>query len=156
MPAQFALNYLLNGLDASPDIQQVLCARVVDWDARPGPERFTVRESLAHLADWEPIWLQRMMRTKAEDVPDLPDIDEGVMAIEHDYASSDPRVSLERYRSGRVALVTFLRGLSDSDWSRRCHREGVGEISMFEMAAMVLGHDSYHFKHTIESTKATV
>src|SRR5690349_2214834 len=113
MPAKFALNYLLTGLENSPAIQRTLCKAVTDWDAKPGPDRFTVREALAHLADWEPIWLQRMMRTKAEDVPDLPDIDEGVMAIEHDYASSDPIESLDKYASGREALVIFLRGLSD-------------------------------------------
>ena len=151
MPAAFALRYLLTGLESSPKTQQFLCESVSDWDAKPGPDRFTVRESLAHLADWEPIWLQRMMRTKAEEVPALPDIDEGVMAIEHDYASSDPSESLRRYSEGRVALVTFLRSLSEAEWGRRCFREGVGEITMLEMATMVLGHDSYHFQHTIDS-----
>ena len=153
MPSLYALKYLLTGLAAAPDAQAALCERITDWDARPpGEDRFTVREALAHLADWEPIWLERMVRTVNEDVPSLPDIDEGLMAVEHGYASSDPQTSLRSYAEERVDLVAFLFARSEPDWSRCCFREGVGEVTLFELAVMVLGHDGYHFRHTVESS----
>ncbi|MEX2244766.1 MAG: DinB family protein [Fimbriimonadaceae bacterium] len=152
MPSPYALHYLFQGLEAAPIVQTALCQRIADWDARPpGEDRFTVRESLAHLADWEPIWLERMRRTVIEDYPSLPDMDEGAMAIERNYAASDPSESLRRYREGRADLVAFLRGLTEEDWGRKCHREGQGDVLLFELAALVLGHDGYHFRHTLDS-----
>lgn len=155
MPAKYVANYVISGLEAAPDAQALLCERVTDWDARPlGEDRFSVRESLAHLADWEPIWLMRARRTLAEDVPNLPGIDEGELAIQNDYASSDPLESLRRYREGRKELVAFFRSLSESDWHRKFVRDEVGEVTLFELASMVLGHDGYHFRHTMESAGA--
>lgn len=155
MPAKYVVNYLVTGLDAAPDAQARLCARVQDWDAGPqGEGRFTLRESLAHLADWEPIWLMRAERTLKEVRPDLPGIDEGELAVQNDYASSDPLVSLARYRQGRDRLVEFFRGLSDSDWQRTFTRDDVGEVTLFELASLVLGHDGYHLRHTLESLAA--
>lgn len=157
MPAKYVANYVISGLEAAPDAQTLLCERVTDWDAKPlGEDRFSVRESLAHLADWEPIWLMRAQRTLAEDVPNLPGIDEGEMAVRNDYASSDPRESLRRYREGRKDLVAFFRGLSEEDWHRKFVRDEVGEVTLFELASMVLGHDGYHFRHTMESSSAAV
>lgn len=157
MPAAYVLKYLLDGLDAAPDAQAALCGRVSDWDAKPlGEDRFSVRESLAHLADWEDIWLMRAQRTLAEDRPNLPGIDEGEMAVRNNYAASDPAASLRRYRAGRDALVAFFRGLTPEQWSRTFTRDDVGEVSLFELATMVLGHDGYHFRHTLESSGVMV
>ena len=68
-------NYLLAGLAATPDILDALLKDAADdsplWDARPDLERFTIREALAHLADWEPIWQARIIRIRDEDSPEL-------------------------------------------------------------------------------------
>jgi len=152
MPAKYVANYVINGLAAAPDAQAALCGRVTDWDAKPfGEDRFSVRESLAHLADWEEIWLMRAQRTLAEDKPNLPGIDEGEMAVRNNYAASDPAASLRRYRESRKELVELFRGLSDEQWHRTFTRDDVGEVTLFELAAMILGHDGYHFRHTLES-----
>ncbi|HXH59975.1 MAG TPA: DinB family protein, partial [Fimbriimonadaceae bacterium] len=115
---------------------------------------FTVRESLALLADWEDVWSQRVRRTVEEDSPQLPDADEDQMAIDHDYRSADPEESLRTYKQSRAELVRYIRALPDSAWSRKCHREGVGEMTLFDLAVNILGHDGYHFQHTLESLKA--
>lgn len=157
MPSPYALHYLFSGLEAAPIVQTALCERITDWEARPpGEDRFTVREALAHLADWEPIWLERVTRTVKEDFPSLPDMDEGQLAIERNYAATDPQESLKRYREGRAELVAFLRGLSEEDWGRKCHREGQGDVVLLELAMFVLGHDAYHHRHTAESAGVLV
>src|SRR5437879_4197786 len=57
----FARKYVLAGLTGSPDVLEALLKDVGPndpaWDKRPDPERFTIREVLAHLADWEGIFL---------------------------------------------------------------------------------------------------
>src|SRR5205823_12464234 len=98
------------------------------WDFRPDPDRFTLREMVAHLADWEPIFMERFQRTRSETEPRLPDYDEGKIAIERDYAHSDPIANLARFRAGRASLVTFLQSLDDADWERTGDREPYGPM----------------------------
>jgi hypothetical protein len=47
---------------------------------------------------------------------------------------------------GREAIVAFLLAREDADWNRIGVREGVGEMTLIMLSAMVLGHDLYHLK----------
>lgn len=150
MPTQPLLDYILNGLEAAPRVQNRLLRGVSEWDARPDPERFTLREMVAHLADWEEIWAMRVGRFLNEDHPMLESIDEGQLAAERDYAGQDPATNLRRYAEGRTKLVDLLRKLTLDSWSRTGHRQFVGDLTLFEMAALISGHDGYHLKQTVE------
>src|SRR5437764_548687 len=112
--------YLTTALAGTPDVLEALLKNQASddpvWDFRPDPDRFTLREMVAHLADWEPIFMERFQRTRSETEPRLPDYDEGKIAIERDYAHSDPIANLARFRAGRASLVTFLQSLDDADW----------------------------------------
>lgn len=152
MPTKPLLDYILNGLEAAPVVQARILSGSVDWDKRPDPSRFTLREMIAHLADWDEIWAMRVDRFLNEDHPMLESIDEGVIAEERGYASQDPLANLELYRSRRAALVAKLRALPLESWSRTGHREFVGDMNLFEMAALITGHDGYHLKQAIEFT----
>src|SRR5436190_13009197 len=113
----FARKYVLSGLSSTPDVLETILRGKESsdpiWDFRPDPDRFTLREMVAHLADWEPIFMERFQRTRSETEPRLPDYDEGKIAIERDYAHSDPIANLARFRAGRASLVTFLQSLDD-------------------------------------------
>src|SRR5689334_15273409 len=105
-----ARGYLLHGLGATPVVVDRLLREATpdDYDRRPDPERFTLREVLAHLADWEPIWLERLRKLRTESQPALPSYDEGQLAIDHDYAHADVNEQQARFRDGRAALLRFL------------------------------------------------
>lgn len=90
MPARPAIDYVLNGLEAAPLVQARLLKDCTEWDARPELDRFTLREMIAHLADWEVIWMDRVVRFTTEVHPYLESIDEGQIAIDNDYANLDP------------------------------------------------------------------
>ena len=141
--------YMIAGIAAAPDIFDAILKDIAPddpvWDIRPDPDRFTVREVLAHLADWEPIWRERMARIRREDRPVLENVDEEQMAIDHDYAYQDPRANLLSFRRDRKMLVHTLRELSDGEWNRIGMRPPViNELSLEAMAAMIAGHDGYH------------
>src|SRR5690348_11093850 len=127
IPPVVVRRYLITGLSGTPDVLdgflKSLPADDPLWDFRPDPDRFTLREIVAHLADWEPIVLERAARTRTENEPHLPDIDEGRLAIEHDYAHSDPHRSLARFREGRVTLINLLRSVEETEWGRLAFRE---------------------------------
>jgi uncharacterized damage-inducible protein DinB len=140
--------YLLAAIAGTPDVMEALLNSRPGsdpiWDRRPDPARFTLREVVAHLADWEEIFLDRMTRTREQDQPSLQGYDEGQVAIDHDYAHSDPHANLARFRAGRAAMVTVLRSISDTEWERIGRHTEIGPISLEAQAILVAGHDGYH------------
>jgi uncharacterized damage-inducible protein DinB len=147
-----ARDYLLKALAAQPTVLRALLANPTAsaWDNRPDPERFSIREALAHLADWEPIWLERVQRIAEGNHPFLPSIDEEQLAIENDYSSAEPRESISRYTSGRAELVNYLEGLPVNAWDMEGDREFVGTLTLQQLATMALSHDGYHMRQVVE------
>src|SRR5437868_5371571 len=125
MIAQYVRNYLIHGLTATPDVidQLLRGATQEDFDRRPDPERFTIREVIAHLADWEGVWLERATRVVNEDRPAITSNDEGQWAIDHHYAELDVREQLDKFRTGRAHLAAYLRDLAPEQWERVGLRE---------------------------------
>ena len=140
--------YLLKALAGTPDVVESLLRGLdhdsAKWDVRPEPERFTLREIIAHLADWESIWLDRAKRTRDENTPVLPNKDEVQYAIDNNYAKSDPLANIVRFRAGRAALCDCLLSLTDSDWQRIAQRELLGPMNLEEQTILILAHDGYH------------
>lgn len=136
-------NYLLR--DVSADSPR--------WDARPDAERFTLREVVAHLLDYDMICRERFERVIREDKPDLPNWDEGQSA-EH-YAHRDAVGELKLMLESRQTLAAWLEGLSDEEWQRTGSRPGVENFSVFDGVALMLGHDAYHLRQVTEWLEAT-
>lgn len=58
--------YLLLDLASAPDVLEKMLETITSphvYDKRPDPERFTLREVVAHLADWDKVFLGRMKLT---------------------------------------------------------------------------------------------
>jgi hypothetical protein len=144
--------YLLHDLEAAPLLMARVLHSASDWDRRPDPDRFSLREMIAHVADWEDIWQERIHRIASEDNPFLPSVDEGELVTAHNYAAQDPVANIGRYQTGRLALVAAIRALPDSVWTRPAHREFVGDVDFLQQIAMIVGHDGYHLKQAIEFT----
>jgi uncharacterized damage-inducible protein DinB len=144
--------YLLHGLSAAPEVidRLLLNATEADFDRRPDRERFTIREVLGHLADWEGVWMERISKMATEENPPLQGYDEGQWAIDHDYAHTDVREQQTRFREGRVRLVAYLRGLSPEQWERTGLHSEVGPVTISSLSVLVLGHDGYHTKQISE------
>ncbi len=149
---------MLTAFAGQPAIAAALLRQIGDdsvkWDARPDSERFSLREVMAHLADWEEVWLDRARRISSEARPFLPSVDEELLVIQHGYASQNGSESLARYASGREALVDFLRSRSPEDWERTGNREFVGELTLYQQVAMALSHDGYHMHQIVEWLRA--
>lgn len=149
----FGIAYLFAALSGTPDVLDALLARrPADdplWDARPDPQRFSLREIVAHLADWENVFLDRLVRTRDEESPTLPVIDPEQRAREHDYAHHDPQEDLAQFRAGRERLVGFLRALEPAEWERagqivRGDPSISHRVTLEAWAVQTLAHDGYH------------
>ncbi len=127
----YAQRYLFTALEVTPALFQHLLAGLTDEEAdrRPDPDRFSIREIMAHLADWEPVFLERLTRMQTEDHPTLPGYDEGQWAIDHNYAQSDWRAQTRLFAARRQELVDYLRACAPADWPRTGNRPEIGDIS---------------------------
>lgn len=154
MQPAYIKKYFLTALNATPEVLEAFLKPLPTddprWDLRPDPDRFTLREIVAHLADWDPIFTSRMERIVKEDLPVIPNLDEGQIALDHDYAHQDPHAGLARFRTARAALVVFLSGLTDADWSRVGVKEPLGPVTLERLAVVVLAHDGYHMEQVVQ------
>lgn len=154
---QYARRYILSSLEGTPDVLEQLLRGVkaedVAWDRRPDPDRFTIREVVAHLADWDDVFLDRMTRTREQVEPILQGYDEGQVAKDRDYAHQDPHANLARFRKEREALIAFLRSLTAAEWERIGRHSEIGSISLESQAALICGHDGYHTRQIAEWLK---
>ncbi len=144
----YARNYLFTALEAAPALFDHLLRGLTDAEAdrRPDPDRFTIREVMAHLADWEPVFLERLTRMRAEDHPTLPGYDEGQWAIDHVYAQTDWREQLSLFTERRRALAAFLRSCAPQDWARTADRPEIGVLTIEAQALLIPLHDTYHLR----------
>lgn len=145
--------YLLIDLDSAPEVLTRLLSSVTapdTWDRRPDPDRFSLREMVAHLADWEGVFLGRLKQTRDEENAMLQGLDEGQIAIDHDYAHAEPQECLARYRTGRTQIVDLLRRLSPEQRERVGAHTEVGPISLEAQAVLIAAHDGYHRRQAVE------
>lgn len=142
--------YLLAALEAAPELLENALDGLTEEEAdrRPDPERFTLREMAAHLADFEFIFAERMRRTRDEDEPTLPGYDEGALAVERDYAHADWRAKLVAFREERVRTLALLRGLAPEQWDRVAHHTEMGAVTLESQAVLMAAHDVYHLRQT--------
>lgn len=149
--------YLLIDLESAPDVLGRMLQTVADpavYDFRPDPERFTLREVVAHLADWDKVFLGRMTQTRDAENPTLQGRDEGQVARDHDYAHLDPAESLARHKASRAEMVTFLRTLTPEQWERTGNHTELGPITLTAQAVLVGAHDGYHRQQVVEWLEA--
>ena len=144
--------YLLPVIESGP----VVIGRLVDlippakWDDALNPDRFTVREVIAHLAAWEPISLARIQAAIERDCPTVEAFDEGAMAVEHRYDTSDVHERLRLFTENRRRTAEFLRGLPAASFERKALHPERGELTVADQANALIGHDLYHIEQLSE------
>ena len=141
--------YLYRGLfDSAKAVQRLIQAIPADqYDRRTEPDRFTLREAIAHLADWEPVMRGRIQACVQAPGSEVKDWDEEQMAIDNDYASQDPLKNTQTLLEERVKTIDFIKSLSEEQWAGTCIHPVRGEMSAYDWANTTLGHDAYHIEH---------
>jgi uncharacterized damage-inducible protein DinB len=115
------------------------------WDFRPFPERFTLREIVAHLVDLEPIWLDRFDRTQQTDGTVFERVDSSKLVIENNYAESDPVAKLAEFRAGRQKILQLITPFVENDWNKKSILPAPYGTQPLSFTAMfICVHDGYH------------
>ncbi|HRF58678.1 MAG TPA: DinB family protein [Fimbriimonadaceae bacterium] len=138
----------LEALLKTPDILERMVALIPAsrWDERPDPERFSAREVLAHIADYEPIYLSRMQTAFETNGGAVIAFDPDELAASHRYHESDPAEMLKRIREDRAIMVGWLQGLDADDFKKSYVHPLYGTVSIREAAEDLAAHDLYHLE----------
>jgi uncharacterized damage-inducible protein DinB len=123
------------------------------YDTSLEADRFTLKEIIAHLADLELTWLDRI--TTAVEYPGktVENFDEEGRAIEHKYSEKDIHHELEVFDNRRRDTVDYLLRLADDDWANTITHPEKGEMSILEIVQYITGHDLYHLHQVSEYLK---
>jgi len=106
---------------------------------------FSILENICHLRDLElQGYTPRIVRILAESDPSLADFDGARVAAESNYRNEEPQVALRTFQMARKANVDRLRSLSQEKLARGGMLEGVGRITLSQLAEKMREHDEGH------------
>jgi hypothetical protein len=140
--------YLLPGLQSSPIVIERLI-RLIPPDQRDlalQPNRFTPREVIAHLADWEPIMLSRVQQSLSQPGSTVEGWDEGVMAIENRYSERNIDEQLAHFAARRMEAIALFQTLAPDQLTRTIIHPERGVMTVDDQISLLLGHDMYHIE----------
>jgi len=113
---------------------------------RPAPDKWSIAEIVAHLADAELAISWRIRQILSNNAVPIQAYDQDRWAKTFDYAHRDPRQSLASYRALREANVALLKSVPRKLWDNYGIHEERGNESVSHVVRMVAGHDLNHLQ----------
>jgi len=111
---------------------------------RPAPNRWSVGEILAHLADGEIVGAFRMRLILGAPGASVAAYDQDAWVTSGHYETRDPRQSLEQFRVVRDGNLALLKSLEPEQWKHYGVHSERGQESIEQIARMFAGHDLNH------------
>jgi hypothetical protein len=122
-------------------------------DYRPTPDKWCVRQIVAHLADSEMIAAIRFRSILAEDNPTLIRADEKKWAENLDYSRKKPSHSLDTFRRIRAENYDLLKELDESAFERSGMHNERGRTTLLDWLRIFAVHAEKHTQQ-IRDTRA--
>ena len=146
------LHYLARGLQLNPTTISRLLRQLDSTmiDDKLSPERFSPREVIAHLADFQTV-IRFMMETAVKTPgATVPRWHEDQEAISKNYAAWDLDESISKFEAERRETMEFLYQISEEDLKKTVDYESIRVFSVIDLAILELGHDCYHIEQLTE------
>lgn len=140
--------YLYPGLELGPKALAALVAAIPEskLDVPTADERFSVREVVAHLADWEPILRGRIQSAVETPGSTVEAYDEGEIAKAKGYSGWAIEPSMALYAAERAKTIEFVRTITAPEWENAVLHPERGRMTAYDLANMLLGHEIYHLE----------
>jgi len=111
---------------------------------RPAPDKWSVSEILAHLADTEIVGSFRIRLILGAPGTPVTAFDQDAWVISGHYEKRDPRKSLEQFRVLREVNLALLKSLKPEQWKHHGMHAERGEETVEHIVRMFAGHDVNH------------
>jgi hypothetical protein len=113
---------------------------------RPAPEKWSVGEILAHLADSEIVIGWRLRQILGAPGTPIQAFDQDSWVAAGHYEKRDPRKSAEQFRVLREANLSLLKSLAPEQWKHHGMHAERGLETIEHIVRMMAGHDVNHTK----------
>ena len=113
---------------------------------RPLPDKWSIAEILAHLAEDEIATAWRYRQMVEHSGIELAGFNQDLWATMGNYAARDPQESLALFRLLRKANLEFLSAVSAEQWECFGVHAERGRITVRDLAAHMAGHDVNHIE----------
>jgi len=115
-----------------------------DLARRPAPDKWSIQEIAAHLADDELVGAYRIRLILSAPGTAIQAFDQDVWARTGRYASIQTRASVEMFRILRQANLALLHSLTPAEWNLSGIHAERGAESIRDIAMYYAGHDLNH------------
>ena len=122
--------------------------------ARPVPGRWSTLEVVAHIADFEPVYADRIKRIIVENEPTLFGGDPDQFATRLSYHARDIEVELAMIEAVRRHVVQVLRELQPSDFERVGRHSTDGPLTLGTILQRIARHIPHHIPFILEKRQA--
>ena len=122
---------------------------------RPSPDKWSIAEILAHLADTELVGGWRMRLIMGSNGAPVPSFDQDVWAKTFDYSGREPKRSLEVFRILRENNLELLNSVPKNLWENYGMHEERGKETIAHIVRMFAGHDLNHLAQVEKIAQGT-
>jgi hypothetical protein len=122
--------------------------------ARPVPGRWSSLEVVAHIADFEPVYADRMKRIIAENEPTMFGGDPDAFAARLAYQSRDVETELAMIDAVRRHVAQILRTLESADFDRVGRHSTDGPLTLATVLQRIAAHIPHHIPFIMEKRQA--
>lgn len=117
---------------------------------RPGPEGWSIRDVLIHLADAELVGAVRFRLVLAEDEPALPTYDQDLWKKRLQYLWRSPEAALSLFQQTRFATAEMLQQCSLDAWDRAGIHPQRGRLTLAGLLETYTAHVDAHIAQIAE------
>jgi hypothetical protein len=143
-------------LEKTPRVLETLLGdlpgELLHW--KPGPDRWSISEVLAHLAALEQVYAERTLRMVTDDSPAIAKYDQAGAAARGEYSRGSAGENLAHFTRTRRSTLALLTGLPASAGARTGVHSELGTITLAHMLNEWANHDLGHLRQIAELYRA--
>lgn len=134
--------------------QAIAGMTTADIDAAPIPGKWSTRQIICHIADFEPVYADRMKRVIAEEDPPLMGGDPDLFAERLTYEQRDLEEEFQLMIAVRQHMATILRSIDPDDFQRTGIHSRDGALSLSQLLGRITNHIPHHVQFIREKREA--
>jgi DinB superfamily len=113
---------------------------------RPAPDKWSIGEILAHLADVEIVVGWRVRSILGAPGTAIQAFDQDSWVVAGHYDQRNPSESVALFRAARTANLTLYKSLSAEQWKHYGIHSERGQETIEQVVRMIAGHDLNHLQ----------
>ncbi len=150
------LDELLKQYERGPELlrEAVMQAEDEQFLLKPIPGKWSIQQVVCHIADFEPVYTDRMKRVLVEDNPTMFGGDPGAFAAGLHYEQRNVHEELDLIAVVRSQMARILRNTDVEDFQRTGVHSEAGPLTLETLLERVTGHIPHHVKFIHEKIAA--